>query len=379
MCFASTIPRCRARKQRKEDKLRRTSPLSRGRRNTRHLLGGMSAAVFLVLGLIGVAASATAASTGAAPAGAAAAAGGQTISGLDAHDGMIAQVGSTYYLYGTRYGCGFRWRDPSTSFCGFGVWRSTDKVRWTFVRYLFDPGSRNSWRGESWQTTCVKVYGGGCFNPRMVRRASDGVWILWFNAPDDFRRTRANAYYAMGCLGPAGPCGDAAGGTTHKPSLHTCHDNGDFSIVHDGGRAYIACTMADQSFNIEPLDQWWTNGTGGGLRRVAGLTGVESPAVFRAGSYLYLTYSDPNCGYCSGTGTSYIYSTNGMLGSWRAGGRISALSCSGQPRSLSWVDGAATEWIDQWTPSHYPNQTPASIHLETLTTDSAHRIRPLSC
>jgi hypothetical protein len=304
----------------------------------------------------------------------------QTISGLDAHDGMITQVGATYYLYGTRYGCGFEWQNPATPFCGFGVWSSTDKVRWTFGGYLFDPRGNNSWRNESWQTTCTGVFGGGCFNPRMVRRASDGVWILWFNAPDDWRRSGANAYYALGCRGPAGPCGDGvAGGTTHKPDLYTCHDNGDFSIVNDGGTAYIVCTMAGQTFNVEPLDRWWTNGTGGGARNIGGLTRVESPAVFRSGAYLYMTYSDPNCGYCSGTGTSYVYSTNGILGPWRAGGGLSSRSCAGQPRSLSWLDGVAVEWIDQWTPSGAPNQTGAAIRLEPVTVGTAPNLQPLSC
>lgn len=307
---------------------------------------------------------------------------GQTISGLDAHDGMINKVGSTYYLYGTRYACGFRWLDPSTRFCGFGVWSSTDRVHWTDLGNLFDENGHNSWRNESWQDTCVRYYGGGCFNPRMVRRASDGVWILWFNAPDDYRRTGANAYYALGCNGPAGPCGDAAGaphGGTYKPNLSTCYGNGDFSIVDDGGTAYITCTMADQTLRIEPLDQWWVNGVGGGVSNVLDLTDVEAPAVFRSGQYLYMTYSDPNCGYCSGTGTSYAYSTNGMLGPWYAGGRISVDTCSGQPRSLSWVDNDIIQWIDQWTPDRAPNQTNASIDLEPLHVDASWQLEPLPC
>ncbi len=308
----------------------------------------------------------------------------QTISGLDVHDGVIDQVGTTYYLYGTQYGtpggCRFSWQDTSSQFCGFGVWSSTDKVSWTYRGNLFDPNGHNSWRNESWQATCVTLLGGGCFNPRMVQRASDGVWILWFNAPDDYRRTGANAYYAMGCLGPAGPCGDdTPGGTTHKPNLYTCYGNGDFSIVNDGGSAYIVCTMPDQTLRIEPLDRWWTNGVGGGLTNLAGLTNVESPAVFGAAGHLYLTYSDPNCGYCSGTGTSYITSTTGMLGSWQRGGRISANSCSGQPRSLSWIDGGIVEWIDQWSPNGAHNQTSAAIHLEPLHLDTAWQLQPLTC
>jgi Glycosyl hydrolases family 43 len=339
-------------------------------------------AMLLMTGLaLLVATPASSAAPEPAPAPADAQASGVTIAGLDAHDGSIVQVGRTYYLYGTRYGCGFHWGQPGTPFCGFGVWTSTNlSGPWSFQRLLFDPRGTNSWSNTSWQFTCGSD-GAGCFNPRMVQRP-DGVWILWFNAPGDWNRTRANAYYAMGCNSPAGPCGHAAGaphGSTHKPRMHTCHDNGDFSIVNDGGAAYIVCTMANQTFNIEPLDQWWTNGTGGGLRRIAGLTSVESPAVFRSGAYLYMTYSNPNCGYCSGTGTSYLYSTSGMLGPWHAGGAISNRSCSGQPRSLSWIDGVATEWIDQWTPSGAPNQPTAAIRLEPLSVSTPPHIQPLSC
>lgn len=325
----------------------------------------------------------------------------QSISGLDAHDGIINKVGDTYYLYGTQYGtpyngksCQFRWLDPDSQFCGFGVWTSTDKINWTYHGHLFDPDGHNSWThegrtpgGESWQDTCVRNFGGGCFNPRMVQRG-DGVWILWFNAPDDFRRMGANAYYAMGCLGPAGPCGDDyPGGTTHKPALSTCYGNGDFSIVNDAGHAYIACTMADQTLRIEQLDQWWTNGVAGaGLANLGGLTSVEAPAVFRAGNYLYLTYSDPNCGYCSGTGTSYLYSTTGMLGTWHRGfvsgsvaGPVSQRTCNGQPRSLSWIDGGIVLWIDQWQGNGAPNQTTAPIQLEPLHVDPAWQLEPLPC
>jgi hypothetical protein len=342
--------------------------------------------MLLVIGAVSAAASPTASAgtrvTGAAPA--VIPGSGQTIAGLDVHDGMISKVGSTYYLYGTQYGtpggCRFSWQDTSSQFCGFGVWTSADKVSWTYHGDLFNPDGTNSWRRETWQATCVTIFGGGCFNPRMVQRASDGVWILWFNAPDDYRRTGANAYYAMGCAGPAGPCGDNYPGlTTHKPNLYTCSGNGDFSIVNDSGTAYIVCTMPDQTLRIEPLDRWWTNGAGGGLVNVAGLANVESPAVFGVAGHLYLTYSDPNCGYCSGTGTSYLTSTTGMLGTWQRGGRISATSCAGQPRSLSWVDGGVIEWIDQWTPSGAPNQTTASIHLEPLHLNSTWQLQPLPC
>ncbi|MEV4319850.1 hypothetical protein [Actinocrispum sp. NPDC049592] len=311
----------------------------------------------------------------------------QEITGIDGHDGMINKVGGTYYLYGTRYACGFKWQHPETDFCGFGVWSSPDKVHWTDRGNMFDPSGHNSWGGitpggESWQQTCVKHFGGGCFNPRMVQRQSDGVWILWFNAPDDFRRIGANAYYALGCNSPVGPCGSEAGGphgSTNKPNMSTCYDNGDFSIVNDGGSAYIVCTMANQTLNIEPLDQWWVNGVGGGVRNVVGRNDVESPAIFRSGSVLYLTYSQPNCGYCSGTGAGYAYSTNGMLGPWHEVGRISDQSCGGQVRSLSWLDNGLVEWIDQWYPDRDPNQANASIRLEPIHVPTPGTVAHMTC
>jgi hypothetical protein len=107
------------------------------------------------------------------------------------------------------------------------------------------------------------------------------------STPDDYNRIHANAYYALGCNSPIGPCGSEAGGAhggTFKPSLSVCHDNGDFSIVNDGGTAYVACTMVNQTFNIEQLDQWWVNGTGAGAVNVIGRSDVESPAVSSSGS-----------------------------------------------------------------------------------------------
>lgn len=306
---------------------------------------------------------------------------GITLTGLDAHDGTVYQDGSTFYLVGTRYGCGFHWTVANTPFCGFGVWTASGLAGpWTFVRNLFDPGSMDSWNGHTWTWTCGSN-GAGCFNPRMVQRG-DGVWVLWFNAPGDWTRTGANAYYAMGCNGPAGPCGDTAGpphGSTHKPSLSVCHDNGDFSIFTDQATAYIVCTMADQTLRIEQLDIWWANGIGVGVN-VAGLTAVEAPGVWRnSDGYWLMTYSDPNCGYCSGDGTGYAYASS-PLWPWTApantgfsadprGRRlVSGTSCGGQPRSVFVIGGQPFEWIDLWQGATDPaNQTNAGIRIEPLT------------
>jgi hypothetical protein len=273
------------------------------------------------------------------------------INGVDLHDGMIVHYGPTYYLYGTEYACGFRWGDASTPWCGFGV-SSAPSLNgpWTAPTLLFSPGSTDSWTGTTWDVDCR---GYGCFNPRMVHR-SDGVFLLYFNTPGDYARTRANAYYVMGCNGPAGPCGDSAGppyGSTRKPPLYICSGNGDFSftVVSDGSVLWMFCTQPDQTLAAEELDQWGTNGTNVGAANLARLASVESPGVYHDGAanVWVLTYSDPNCGYCAGTGTGYA-TASAISGSWTRRGSLSARSCAGQPRDVDLIDGHVYEQIDQW-------------------------------
>ncbi|WP_424232246.1 hypothetical protein [Actinophytocola sp.] len=307
---------------------------------------------------------------------------GVNLYGLDAHDGTIVQDGAVFYLYGTRYGCGFTWRQPNTPFCGFGVWTASAVTGpWTFQRLLFTAASQNPWNGQSWQYTCGSD-GAGCFNPRMVKRASDGVWMLWFNAPGDYNRTGANAYYVMGCNSPTGPCGAAAGapyGSTHKPAMHICYGNGDHSIVVDGTTGYIMCTRVNQTIAIERLDRWWANGDGTGAANVAGLTQVESPGAWRAadGKWI-LTYSDINCGYCAANATGYAVADTprgpftapgnvGVSAPERARRDISASSCGGQPRTVVTLNGQPYQWIDLWVGT--TNETIAGIHLEPLITN----------
>ncbi len=97
---------------------------------------------------------------------------------VDAHDGMIALFGGTYYLYGTAYDCGFSWQTTGTPFCGFKVYSSTDLVHWTDRGLLFDP------TGSVWQTRCNgSTY--GCFRPHVVYDAGTGMYVLWVNVYDN--------------------------------------------------------------------------------------------------------------------------------------------------------------------------------------------------
>lgn len=320
---------------------------------------------------------------------------GVDLVGLDAHDGTIYRDGDDLWMVGTRYGCGYQWQGgPNYPFCGFGLWHSTVATglsSWSYQGLLFDPVGINTVRGETWNITCN--YGGnGCFNPRLTKR-HDGVWLLYFNAPAETLRGQSAGYYLMGCNAPApGACGAAAGaphGSTYRMPMGACRMGGDFTIVNDGPTAYIACSGG--TITVEQLDVWWANGiattTFGAVRSIAYLTNVESPGVWKdptTGMWV-MSFSDPQCGYCSGTGTGYIVAQAGLtdtspatgpLGVWLGptnvgygqpiNGRrlVSGSSCGGQPRTVFVIDGQPWQWIDTW--NGQLNETSAGVRLEPL-------------
>ena len=318
------------------------------------------------------------------------------LSGHDLHDGTVVQEGSTYYLYGTLYKCGFQWRHRNTPFCGFGVESAGSLAGpWRWRGVLFSPRDLDNWgpdRGKSWDWVCGST-GAGCFNPRMVLRP-DGVWLLWFNAPRDSFVYHAPAYIVLGCNGPAGPCGYQAGaphGSTHKPALRQCDVDGDFSVIASGRAAAIVCSQ--DTLAEEQLDYWWTDGTSAGSSGLAGAhfpkvaTGTaavdgEGVGAFQLpGGSWEMVYSTPECGYCTGppqlksaAGATEVqagYATApGMLGPWTPGTLPDAVLtggyCTGQPRTVFTAAGQAWAWIDRWTGAG--NETTAPIMLEPMAT-----------
>lgn len=289
----------------------------------------------------------------------------------DLHDGTIVHQGGSWYAYGTRYGCGFTWRVSGTPWCGFGA-ASAPGVSgpWATPRLLFDPASTVSntgWKGdatETWQQVCGST-GSGCFNPRMVRRP-DGQWLLWFNAPADYKRGKP-AYWVMSCSGPLGPCGAGTRGNwTHKPVMSQCNQEGDFTIAQSGSTAVIVCGTSRLS--EERLTSDWLDGSGKGRLDLVGRS-AEAPGVWWSGSQYVLTFSDPPCGYCSGTSAAAGpiavhagYATaSSLMGPWTYRGYLSGRECAGQPRTT----GAGFEWIDRWDGSH--NQAAAKVALEPMT------------
>jgi hypothetical protein len=324
------------------------------------------------------------------PASAVAPDGAVFISGLDLHDGTILQVGTTYYMYGTMYGCGFEWLITNTPWCGFGVSTAPDLTGpWSTPTLLFSANAPDPYNaGKTYQATCGAT-GAGCFSPRMIQRtgwgANDGVYILWFNAPWYKTAGAAHAYMAMGCNGPAGPCGATAGapyGSTHRPSLHQCSGaNGDpgLSISVESNAPWLLCPMVGTTaVGLEKLSTWGTDGANVGSAAIAGLTKAEAMGMWEdpSGTW-YATFADPNCGYCAGTGTGYMsapaaagpwsFTANVGVSGFPVNGRrlISADTCGGQADTVFWNNGQPWEKINLWRGTR--NETSAGIYLAPLT------------
>lgn len=311
------------------------------------------------------------------------------IQGLDLHDGAVTKAADgEYVLVGTLYGCGFQWAVAGTSWCGFGYSTAGSLAGpWSTPKLLFSPGSTDPWTRTTWADECGST-GAGCFNPRLVQRrgwgADDGAWLLLFNSPADYNRNHSNAYNVMGC-GVAGTrigCGPgekvSGHGSYTKPSLNYCNGNGDVGVFVGNGALDLMCTMPGQTLSVEQLNRWGTGTSGLGASHVGGLKDVEGPGVYQdpaTGTWI-ATFSDTNCGYCSGDGTGYATARNPLgpyvspvnLGfSAPAQGRrdLSATSCGGQPRTVSVLDGQAWQGIDLWTGSR--NETTAGLLFQPLT------------
>lgn len=239
---------------------------------------------------------------------------------VDAHDGQIAFFEGVYYLYGTSYDCGFVWQKPNAPFCGFKCYSSTDLVHWKDLGFLFNAAT------PEWQARCNgNTYGG--YRPKVVYNASTHRYVMWFNAYDN--SSGYHAFTSATPFGPFTPVADpvVAANKGVPPGLN----NGDQALfVDDDGVGYIAYTdwRTGGGIVIERLTPDYLTGTGDYIRTTK--TGTEAPSLFKRNGIYYLTYSDPNCGYCGGTGTSYMRAKS-PLGDWEPGGKISPDSAGGQP------------------------------------------------
>ncbi|HZE83399.1 MAG TPA: hypothetical protein VE035_03780, partial [Puia sp.] len=110
-------------------------------------------------------------------------------------------------------------------------------------------------------------------------------------------------------------------------------------------------------------------------------TRTEAPALFKRNGVYYLVYSDPNCGYCSGTGASYR-TAKWPLGPWSDGTKISDSSCGGQPSFVSSIKLKTGEVFlfgsDLWN-NGAKNESLANYYWAPLTFAPDGSINRISC
>ncbi|MGM9476104.1 family 43 glycosylhydrolase [Pedobacter sp. GSP4] len=292
---------------------------------------------------------------------------------VDAHDGEIAYFGGTYYLYGTSYDCGFEWNNKTAPFCGFKTYSSKDMQNWKDEGYLFDA------KTPLWQSRCDgKTY--GCFRPHVIFNKKANLYVLWINVYDN-----VSGYRVFTSKSPIGPFIEKP-----EPKISVNSDmpaaglnNGDHDLfIDDDGRGYLAFTdwRTKGTIVIEQLTDDYLTGTGRVVKSIT--TGqTEAPALFKRNGIYYLTYSDPNCGYCSGTGTSYR-TAKSVFGPWSEGRKISDNSCGGQPSFVSTMKiNAETVYLygsDLWN-NAAKNEALANFYWAPLTFAADGSINPLEC
>lgn len=292
---------------------------------------------------------------------------------IDAHDGEIALFNGVYYLYGTSYDCGFEWGNKSAPFCGFKSYSSTDMVNWTDRGFLFNAQT------PVWQTRCNgNTY--GCFRPHVIYNKKTALYVLWINVYDN-----VSGYRVFTAKSPVGPFTEVA-----EPKLAVNADapaaglnNGDHdTFVDDDGTAYLAYTdwRTKGTIVIEKLSDDYLTGTS---QVAKGITpgNTEAPGMFKRNGIYYLVYSDPNCGYCSGTGASYR-TAESPLGPWSDGKKISDNSCGGQPSFVSTIKlSSGTVFLfgsDLWN-NAAKNEALANYYWAPLTFNADGSIMPMTC
>jgi hypothetical protein len=292
---------------------------------------------------------------------------------LDAHDGGLALFDGVYYLYGTTYACGFAWQKAGTPFCGFRSYASTDLTSWVDRGLLFDATT------PTWQSRCNgSTY--GCYRPHVIYNASTKRYVLWINSYDN-----PSGFHAFQSSTPSGPFIEApfpVVAVNASVPLSQIH-NGDENLFVDlDGKGYLVYTdwVAGGDILVEELDASHLTGTGRFVR--LGLRSTEAPAMFRRADLYYITYSDPNCGYCGGTGTSYRTSSS-PLGPWQTGKKVSSDSCGGQPSHVTVFPGTGGDSLflyqsDLWQ-NGAPNETKANLFWGLLTFGTNGTVDPIVC
>lgn len=288
---------------------------------------------------------------------------------IDAHDGEIKLFEGRYHLYGTAYQCGWQYLLYSGPACGFKSYSSTDLVHWRYDGPLFDLNGSDA-MGRDWLTN---VCSSGCYRPHVLYNPAGHQYVLWINALNV-----EAGYEVLTAPGPAGPF-------TSQPQPRLSQmggNNGDQNLfVDDDGTGYIIYTHYLPTYHLwlERLTPDFLSGAGGASQLP--ISSVEAPALFKHAGRYYVTYSDPGCSFCAGTGTSVVSTGSLSQPVWSAPISLSSDSCSGQPSHVAQLDtpdGHLDLYLsDRWNGLY--NEANGNLHWEPLSFGPDGTPDPIAC
>ncbi len=201
------------------------------------------------------------------------------------------------------------------------------------------------------------------------------MWVNTYDSPVGYR--------VLVAASPAGPWRETAQPVLAAGGGHAFSRGDEDVFVDSAGRGWLAYTVIDGpgpvDLAVERLTPELTSGTGEVVH--VGLASVQAPSLFERDGRFFLTYSDPACAYCPGTGTG-VASAGSPLGPWVVGPPMSATSCGGQPAGVVQLRLAEKPtWLyiaDRWDKGK-PNQASARTWWEPLVFDSAGMPDALRC
>jgi beta-xylosidase len=181
---------------------------------------------------------------------------------------------------------------------------------------------------------------------------------------------------------PTGPFHEAPVPHLHGPGADPAGINGDENLFVDtDGTTYVIYTdwRTYGGLVVERLNRSATSGAGPHSRLP--VHGAEAPSLFVREKRYFVTYSDPPCGYCARTGTSYAVARS-PLGPWFKRRRVSADSCGGQPTMVTALgtrrDATFLYQSDLWDGGN-ANQFRANYYWGPLRFTSRETLARLRC
>eukprot|EP00039_Didymoeca_costata_P022265 m.4160 g.4160 ORF g.4160 m.4160 type:complete len:369 (-) comp2909_c0_seq1:32-1138(-) len=255
---------------------------------------------------------------------------------VDAHDGLVVVVNSTYYLYGESYGNQtLATPYPWSSYPRLLVYTSPDMVNWTL-------------RGDP-----LPMVKGTLWIPNVIYHKETQRFIMWYGSGGWGTATSTDGIHFT----PTGPIFFSRFG----PKAGT---DGTGILVDDDGTGYVIFASSPPGFNhvvsIERLTPDLLSTTKENVSGFFPDNYVESPALFKRNGVYYVTYGSCCCG-CAEGGGIVVLTSNSIHGPWVRQAPHSDINCMNASAPVCGGYGLRNKQLNElvfhsqwWGPSFIP-------------------------